>query len=490
VSLAIGQSKAMGLDLQQKRPSKNPNIIYIYADDLGYNELGSYGQKKIRTPNLDLLAKEGIRFTQHYSGSPVCAPARCMLLTGRHPGHSYVRSNYRPVPYPREVETGSMPLPEGTFTIGHMLQQAGYVTGAIGKWGLGMHNNTGDPNKQGFDYFFGYQDQVHAHNFYPTYLRENGLLYPLDNPYIDVHRTSVDTKDENFDYYSGREHSIEKMTEKAQRFIKLYHNKPFFLYLPYTIPHASLQLPEEEVKNYIGLFPDRSYYGDRGYASVENQLSTYAAMITHLDKQVGVIMDLIKSLGLDKNTIIMFSSDNGPQDCCGVDINFFQSTGRLRASKGSIYEGGIRVPFIARWPGKIPSGVVSDFISVQYDMMSTIADIIGILPPANDGISILPSMMGRDNDQEQRSYIYWEYPSGGGQLAIRMGNWKAVKTDVSRKPENLWQLYDLSKDISESNDVAGSHLDLINQFDIILRKEHRPAHIREWNFIDQSLLKE
>jgi len=487
MSLALGQSVSPGHEIPQ-RMSKNPNIIYIYADDLGYGDLGCYGQKKIRTPNLDKMAEEGVRFTQHYSSCAVCAPARCMLLTGRHGGHSFVRSNYRPVNFPREVETGSMPLPEGTFTIGHMLQQAGYATGVIGKWGLGMHNNTGDPNKQGFDYFFGYQDQVHAHNYYPTYLRENGLIYKLNNPYIDVHRTANNIKDDDFDYYIGKEYSIDKMTEKAEQFIKLNHNRPFYLYMAYTIPHASLQVPPKEVEEYIGKFPDREYYGDRGYGSAKYQLATYAAMVTYLDKQVGIIMDLIKRLGLDENTVIMFSSDNGPQNCCGVDIEFFNSTGPLREAKGSIYEGGIRVPFIARWPGKIPSGTISDFPSVQYDMMSTIADILNIPCPENDGVSILPSMMGQDRKQEQRKYIYWEYPGGGGQIAIRMGDWKVVRTNLNRNPVKPWELYNLSKDIGETNDVADKYPELIQEFDLILKQAHRAAHIQEWNFIDQSLL--
>ncbi|MDD4107359.1 MAG: arylsulfatase [Prolixibacteraceae bacterium] len=487
LTVASGQSLSPGTEVPQ-RQSKQPNIIFIYADDMGYGELGCYGQQKIKTPNIDLLAKEGVRFTQFYSSCPVCAPARCMLLTGRHAGHSYIRSNYGGTSNPAEIEIGQMPLPEGTFTSGHMLQNAGYMTGAIGKWGLGMHNNTGDPNKQGFDYFYGYLGQHHAHNYYPEYLMENGLADSLDNPLIWAHRSPRGTKDEDFDYYIGKEYSIDKMTEKAERFIKLNHDRPFFLYLPYTIPHASLQVPQEAIEEYIGAFSDRPYYGERGYASVRHQLATYAAMITYLDKQVGIIMDLIESLGLDEHTIIMFSSDNGPQDCCGVDIEFFNSAGPLKASKGSIYEGGIRVPFIARWTGKIPEGTVRDFPAAQYDMMATFADIVDIPCPMNDGVSILPTMMGIEEEQEQRPYLYWEFPSYGGQLAIRMGNWKAVRTDLIKNPLNAWELYDLSKDIGESADVAGSHPDLIKQFDQILKQAHRPAHIPEWNFIAQSLL--
>ena len=244
-----------------------PNIIYIYADDLGYGELGSYGQQKIKTPYLDQLAKEGIRFTNHYTAAPVCAPARCMLMTGKHSGHSYIRGNYELGGFEDDKEGGQMPLPEGTFTIAKMMQQAGYTTGAIGKWGLGMTNSTGDPNKQGFDYFYGYLDQKQAHNFYPTHLWENGKWDTLNNTYIQVHKPlAKDAPDAAFDYYKGKDYAVTKMAEKTLAFIKKNKDKPFFLYLPYTGPHVSLQAPDEAVQEYLGKFDEQPYRGETGYA--------------------------------------------------------------------------------------------------------------------------------------------------------------------------------------------------------------------------------
>ena len=390
-----------------------PNIIYIYADDLGYGELGCYGQQKINTPSLDKLAKEGIRFTQHYTGAPVCAPARCMLMTGKHSGHSYIRGNYELGGFEDDTEGGQMPLPEGTFTIAKMMKQAGYSTGAIGKWGLGMYNNTGDPNRQGFDYFYGYYDQKQAHNFYPTHLWENGKWDTLDNPFIPVHKPLP--KDESdpaaFDHYKGKDYSLDKMAGKTFEFIKKNKDKPFFLYLPYTGPHVSLQAPDEAVKEYIGKFEEQPYRGEKGYASTLYPKATYAAMITYMDKQVGRIMTLLKELGLDENTIVMFSSDNGATfDAGGVDTEFFNSVAGLRGRKQDLYEGGIRVPFIARWPGKIPAGKVTDHISVQFDMMATLAELIGAKAPPNDGISFLPILLGNDKHQKKHSYLYFEFP--------------------------------------------------------------------------------
>jgi arylsulfatase A-like enzyme len=280
-----------------QKTARKPNIIYIYADDLGYGELGSYGQKKIKTPNLDKLAKEGIRFTKHYTSTPVCAPARCMLLTGRHGGHSFIRGNYEMGGFADDKEGGQMPLPEGTLTIAKVLKNAGYATGAFGKWGLGMNNTTGDPNKQGFDYFYGYLDQKQAHNYYPTHLWENGKWDKLNNPIIDVHRKlSADAPDSAFNYFKGNEYAIDKIADKAQKFITDHQKESFFLYLPMTIPHASLQVPDEAVKEYIGEFEEKPYYGEKNYASTKYPRATYAAMITYLDKQVGKVMEKVKSL--------------------------------------------------------------------------------------------------------------------------------------------------------------------------------------------------
>ncbi len=462
-----------------------PNIIYIYADDMGYGELGAYGQTKIKTPNLDRMSAEGMRFTDHYSSAPVCAPARCMLLTGKHGGHTYIHGNYELGGFADSLEGGQMPLPEGIFTVGKMMQQAGYKTAAIGKWGLGMANTTGSPIKQGFDYFYGYLDQKQAHNYYPTHLWENDHWDTLQNPVINVHKQLDSTKATlaDFNYYKGKEYAPAKLTEKALAFIENNKSKPFFLYLPYTLPHLSLQAPDEWVKKYIGQFNERPYYGQNGYASTLYPLSTYAAMISFLDAQVGLILEKIKALGLDENTLILFSSDNGATFNGGVNRRFFNSNGGLRGQKMDLYEGGIREPFIARWPGKITKGTTSAHPSVQFDLMATLAELVHQKTNATDGISFLPELMGSAKEQQKHPYIYFEYPENGGQLAIRMGNWKGVKLDVKKHPEKKWQLFNLQTDRNETTDISEKYPDLIKQFELIVKKEHQQAHIQEWEFI-------
>ncbi|MEZ4902999.1 MAG: arylsulfatase [Spirosomataceae bacterium] len=466
--------------------ASTPNIIYIYADDLGYAELGCYGQQKIRTPHLDQLAKEGICFTQHYTSTPVCAPARCQLLTGKHAGHSYIRGNYELGGFPDSLEGGQMPLYPNTFTIARMLQQAGYKTACIGKWGLGMANTTGNPNLQGFDYFYGYLDQKQAHNYYPTHLWENGKIAPLNNPVINVHKrlTPETATEAAFAYFRGKEYAIDKMADKALDFVQKHRNEPFFLYLPFTTPHVSLQAPPEAVKEYIGQFEDKPYLGQQSYASTPYPRATYAAMITYMDKQVGALMQLLKDLKIDDNTLVLFSSDNGATFNGGVEASYFKSVAHLRGLKMDVYEGGIREPMLARWPKKIPAGKVTDHISVQYDLMATLADLIGYQQPIDtDGISFLPTLLGQQAKQQKHPFIYWEYPEKGGQLAIRMGNWKAVKTNVRKNRHAGWELYDLSKDESETTNVAAQHPDLLRQFDAIVQREHTPSHIKEWEFV-------
>lgn len=467
--------------------NKKPNIIYIYADDLGYGELGVYGQQKIKTPRLDQMAREGIRFTQHYTGAPVCAPARCMLLTGRHSGHSYIRGNYELGGFDDKNEGGQMPIPEGTFTIAQLMKNAGYTTGAIGKWGLGMYNNSGNPNKQGFDYFYGYYDQKQAHNYYPTHLWENGRWDTLKNPSIKVHQPLPlnESDPAAFASYIGKEYSLDKMIAKTIAFIKNNRNKPFFLYLPYTAPHVSLQTPASATSTYLGQFEESPYHGENGYSPTLYPRSAYAGLISYLDKQVGTIMQLLKELKLDNNTIVMFSSDNGTTfNVGGVDAVFFNSVGGLRGLKQDLYEGGIREPLIVRWPGRITAGSVSNHISAQYDLMATLCDIIGIQPPPTDGISFLPSLLGKTAIQQQHPYLYFEFPEKTGQLAIRIGHWKAVKSNMKNDKNAAWELYDLDTDTCEKNNIASLHPEIIKQLDSIVQKEHQPAHIKEWEFVD------
>lgn len=469
--------------------NSKPNVIYILADDMGYGELGCYGQLKILTPNIDKLASQGIKFTQHYVGTPVCAPSRCNLLTGRNAGHAYVRGNYGLTPYKENVtEPGSFPIPENTPTIANLFKTAGYATAAIGKWGVGNYDNSGDPQKHGFDYFNGYYDQRHAHNYYTTHLYKNRKWDSLNNPVINVHPVlkGVDVKPEETEAYKGKEYAIDRMTTNALGFLTANKNKPFFLYLAYTLPHAALQAPEPEIERYKKLLNEQPHLTISGYVPTFYPLSTYAAMISYLDKQVGMIEDQLQQLGLDENTIVIFCSDNGPAGTLGPNNNYFNSAGNLRGRKQDLYEGGIREPFIVKWPGKVTAGKVSNYASATYDMMETFAELLHVKAPVNDGVSILPTILGNDAGQKQRAYMYWEYPDKGGQLAVRIGNWKGVKTGLNKNAKAAWQLYDLSTDEKESTDVAQQHPDIIKQFDVIVKKEHTTPVRPEWDLFNPN----
>ncbi|MGH9372305.1 MAG: arylsulfatase [Vicinamibacterales bacterium] len=470
-------------------PVSRPNVIYVFADDLGYGELGAYGQRKIRTPHLDQLAREGMRFTQHYTGAPVCAPSRGMLLTGLHAGHAYIRGNYELGGFTDDQEGGQMPLPTGTRTVAHLMRDAGYATAAIGKWGLGMHDNTGDPRAHGFDYFYGLLDQKQAHNYYPTHLWENGQRVPLGNRYFSPHqRLDAPLADAAaYDQYRAEDYAPELMTQKALAFIERHREHPFFLYLAYPLPHAALQAPEAMVRQYVGEFEEHPYLGQQGYLPTPYPLSTYAAMITTLDSYVGRVLDRLQALGLDERTIVMFSSDNGTTFNGGVNRESFDSTGGLRGAKMDVYEGGIRVPFLARWPDRIPQGAVSGLVSAQYDVLATLAELVGQETPPTDGVSMLPTLLGRPGAQNGREFLYFEYPEKGGQVAVRLGNWKGVKVDMKRNPNAPWQLYALEADVAETDDVAKAHPEILRRLDAIVAREHRRAHIREWEFIDSRM---
>lgn len=469
----------------QSSAQSKPNIIYIYADDLGYGELGCYGQTKIKTPNLDKLAAEGMRFTQHYSGAPVCAPARCMLMTGVHAGHSYIRGNYELGGYDDDKEGGQMPLAQGIPTIASMLKQVGYKTGIIGKWGMGVTNTGGEPTSHGFDYFLGYLDQKQAHNFYPTHLWENTTEFKLNNPSFSAHQ-KLDSlpAEENFHRrFHGKEYAPDVMTAKAKSFIMSNKANPFFLYLPYTLPHLALQVPDEELAQYKGNFEEQPYLGQNGYLPHRYPFSAYAGMISRLDKYVGELMALLKELNLDKNTLVMFSSDNGATFTGGVKREFFNSSGGLRGGKMELYDGGIRVPFLARWPDKIKASSTSDLVTAQFDLLATLAELTKTKPLANtDGISFLPTLLNKPQ-QNQHAYLYFEYPENKGQVAVRMGDWKAIKVDM-KAGKNEWQLFNLKLDPSETENVAAIHPQLLKQFDAIVLKEHRHPHLKEWEFID------
>jgi len=450
----------LGCDRPPERP---PNIILIVADDLGYGELGSYGQEKIRTPNIDRLAEEGMRFTQHYSGSPVCAPSRAVLLTGLHTGHAYIRDNDEmsergDVWHDLSLE-GQRPLPANTYTIGTMLQEAGYVTGAIGKWGLGGPASTGEPNRQGFDHWFGYLCQRIAHNYYPPYLWRNTEKHVLANEYFFPHQRLPEDADPydpaSYAPYSGTEYAMDLMAEEALAFVADNQDHPFFLYLPFPVPHAALQVPDESLQEYEGAFPETPYRGDQGYLPHPKPRAAYAAMVTRMDREIGRILALLRQLGLEDNTVVFFSSDNGPTFNGGTDSEFFNSAGPLRGLKTQLYEGGIRVPFIARWPGHIPSGGVSDHVSAFWDFLPTLADLAGTdIPVQVDGLSMQPTLLGQPAGQSQHEYLYWEYQ---GRQAVRLGDWKGYR----RRVDSPIELYDLFADVGEQTDVAAQHPDIV-----------------------------
>lgn len=466
-----------------------PNIIFILADDLGYNELGSYGQKLIRTPNLDRLASEGMKFTQHYSGSTVCAPSRCVLLTGRHTGNSIVRDNYELGDFTDENEGGQLPLPLGTFTLATMLKDQGYKTAAIGKWGLGGPGSTGIPNNQGFDHFYGYLCQKQAHNYYPTHLWRNQEWDTLSNEYFNPHQELQGDIDDpkSYEPFKAQDYTMDLMAEEALNFLQENHQDPFFLYLPFPVPHLALQIPDQTLNDLGYSFPETPYTGDKGYSPHQTPRAAYAAMITNMDRQIGRILSLLKELGVEENTLVFFSSDNGTTfDVGGVDREFFSSLGPLKGYKTTLYEGGIRVPMIAKWPGKIKPGSTSDHVSAFWDVVPTIADITGGKHPEDvDGISFLPTLIG-EPDQQDHDYLYWEFHGRwDGAQAARMGDWKAVRLGGHLDPAAPIELYDLATDIGEEEDVAESNPEVVKKVKEFMDRRTR-SDIEEWNFAQES----
>jgi len=465
---------AVGAD---ERP---PNVIFILADDLGYGDVGAYGQQKIKTPNIDRLAAEGMRFTQHYSGSPVCAPSRCVLLTGLHPGHALVRNNVSTPP------EGQYPLPAGTVTLPRLLQSKGYATGAFGKWGLGGPGSSGAPGKQGIDQFYGYLCQGKAHNFYPQYLWDNEKRVDLKNPVMklpDRLPAGADPKDPaSYKAYSGPDYSGDLIFEQARRFLRANQAKPFFLFVPTTIPHVALQVPEDALAEYRGKWADPPYVGGNGYLPHPAPRAAYAAMITRLDREVGRLLDLIKELKLDERTMVIFSSDNGPlgNGYAGTDAEFFNSAGGLRGFKGSLYEGGFRVPGIVRWPGKVAAGSTADRVTGFEDWLPTLLELTGhaaTTPRGLDGISFAPTLLGKQ--QEARPFLYREFRAYGGQQMARIGDWKGVRQKMvppgNAKPNLHIELYNLRDDPREAKDVAGQHPEVVAQLEKVMREQHTPA---------------
>ena len=425
------------------KETQQPNIIFIMADDLGYGDLGCYGQEKIQTPRIDQLAKEGMRFTDFYAGATVCAPSRCSLLTGKHNGHAYVRGNYEIGDW--DSFLGQLPIPENEITFFEVLKQKNYATSCYGKWGLGRAESSGSPDRHAVDDFLGYNCQRHAHSYYPYYLEGN--------------RGKKIWQKGNTRQPGGTIYSHDVIAEKALEYIKANKDTNFFMYLPVTIPHGPLQVPDP------GIYKNKDW---------NEKLKTQAAMITRMDKDVGRIMDLLKELGIDNNTVVFFTSDNGAHGDAGT-LDFFKASGQLRGRKRDLYEGGIRVPMIVRWPGKIKAGSISSYIGAFCDIMPTFAEITGTKTPSEiDGISFLPELLGKE--QPKHHHLYWEFYEQDGKQAVRKGNWKAVRLNLH---ENFYnspvELYNLAEDISESHNVADQYPDIVEDMLGLMKASHCPS---------------
>ncbi len=483
---------------QKNLEKTKPNIIFILADDLGYGDLGCYGQQLIETPNIDRLAANGMRFTQHYSGSPVCAPSRCVLLTGKHTGHAYIRGNdewrergevwdYRAMIADSTLE-GQRPIPEDAVTIGKLLQAAGYKTGMTGKWGLGAPHTQSIPTRQGFDFFCGYNCQRQAHTYYPVHLYLNESRLHLGNDTVAPHTGLAEGADPydpaSYALFEQPFYAPDVMFEEMIHFIDQSKEQPFFFYWASPIPHVALQAPKAWVEHYVKKFGDEEpYLGDNGYFPHRYPHAAYAAMISFLDERIGQLVHKLKEEGLYENTLIIFSSDNGPTYSGGTDSPWFDSAGPFKSekgwAKGFLHEGGIRVPLIASWPGKINPGTTSDHISAFWDLLPTLCEVAGTEKPDGvDGISYLAELTGK-GQQQKHPYLYWEFPASNGQQAVRKGKWKAIRKDI-RDGNLTLELYDLENDIQEQHDVAAENPGIIHQMEQIMKDAHVPAQLNRF----------
>ena len=457
-------SSAAAQEDGELRDSRQPNILYILADDLGYGEVGCYGQTKIQTPNIDALAASGMRFTQHYSGSPVCAPSRCVLLTGLHTGHSVVRDNWERGGWEKDAPEGQYPLPTGTVTLARELQSAGYNTSVIGKWGLGGPGTTGHPNEQGFDHFFGYLCQRWAHNYYPDHLWRNADRVELaGNEYFKAHQkieAPLSSEGDYWERYTGETYAPDAMIAEAEEFIRASADEPFFLLFASPVPHAALQVPPADLDQYPEAWDAEHYLGQRSYLPHPSPRRTYAAMVSRFDRDIGRLLDVLDALNLASDTIVMFSSDNGPTFNGGTDSKFFDSAAGLSGLKCSVLEGGLRVPFIVRYPEHVEAGSISSVVSGFQDVLPTVLELTGAPAVADiDGISLVPTLLG-GKEQRVHDALYWEYR---GQQALRMGDWKALRRKLKAGSDRM-ELYHLLRDPSESTDVADQHPALVERF--------------------------
>lgn len=466
---------------EKKRP---PNVVFVMADDLGVGELGCYGQKVIKTPRIDGLAGQGMRFTQAYSGFPVCAPARCTLMTGKHAGHSYIRDNGNPPGRTTDEAAGLFPgqhpIPDEAVTVAELFKARGYATGAMGKWGLGYEGSSGDPVKQGFDLFLGYICQVHAHNHYPRFLWRDTAAG------LEKVAYAADPKEP--DGLLGTTYSEDEFIREAKAFVTANKDRPFFLYMPIIVTHLSLQIPDDEpsLAEYQKTIAEGEFKdGDKHYRRHRTPRAAYAAMVTRMDRGIGEVVDLVDSLGLGENTIVVFTSDNGPTfgRLAGADSTFFDSTEGRRGRKGSVYEGGIREPLVVRWTGHVPAGTTSDLPTYFPDWLPTLLDLTGdaaAIPADIDGVSIAPTLLGKPEAQKRHEFLYWEFRPGGGQQAVRAGNWKAVRQNMAQTPAGQTpktELYDLASDPAESKDVAAEHPDVVARLEAVMAAQHVPSKL-------------
>lgn len=447
----------------QQQPER-PNIVFILADDLGYGDIGAYGQQKIETPHLDQLAKSGLKFTQFYAGSTVCAPSRSALMSGQHTGHTFIRGN-------KEIEPeGQYPLADSVETIAMLLKQAGYATGAFGKWGLGMVGTSGDPNKKGFDTFFGYNCQRQSHRYYPTHLWHNGQRVPLTGN----------------DLNSKKVYAADVIQEETLKFIETHKDTSFFLFVPTILPHAELAGPMDSLYHkYANRWEETPHRGEdygpqasiAGYASVEKPRAMFASMVNRLDEYVGQIVHSLKSNGLYENTVIIISSDNGAHREGGADPDFFDSTAGLRGSKRDLYEGGIRVPLIVHWPNKIPAGKETDHLAAAWDLMPTLAELVGApAPQYTDGVSLLPTWLGQKK-QKTHDYLYWEFHEQGGRQAVRQDHWKLIVLQAKDPNKRKVELYNLKQDPFERNDLAKQYPINVKALLKLIDKAHQESPI-------------
>ncbi|MCH2143265.1 MAG: arylsulfatase [Phycisphaerales bacterium] len=469
-------------------PSEQPNIVVVLADDLGWGEIGCQGQKKIPTPHIDSIAQGGMRLTDFWSGSPVCAPSRCVLLTGKHPGHAVVRNNWENGGWEEGAAEGQYPLPAEEVTIAEVLKDRGYDTCVIGKWGLGGPETEGHPNQQGFDHWFGYLCQRQAHNYYPTHLWRNADKVMLEgNDWFASHqKRSEPLSDEQsyYDTYQRATYASDLMRDEAVEWINTRDEEPFFLYYASPIPHVALQIPEERLDQFPREWDQDHYLGQKGYVPHPRPRAAYAAMIAGLDTEIGSLMRALEEGGHADNTLVIITSDNGPTYAGGVDYDFFDSNGPYRGLKGSVFEGGLRVPMVVRWPGKVAPGTTSEVPGGFEDLMPTLTEVTGERVES-DGRSLVDVLTNQASTIDRP----WLYRELGGQQAVRWGKWKGVRRHL-RKGDLKIELFDLASDPGETTDVSTQHPEVTETIEAIMSTAHQPSEIFPLPAVDKPVKKQ